>query len=69
MNTTPVPGTPSASTPSAAASASDHLWIPEPVPDEQPIEQGTSSSRSAQLLTDRLYVGNLGTVVNESVGI
>lgn len=66
MNTTPVPGTPSAST----SSAVDHLWIPEPEPDEQPtIEQGTSSSRSAQLLKDRLYVGNLGAVVNESVGI
>ncbi|KAL4080051.1 hypothetical protein V8B97DRAFT_1914171 [Scleroderma yunnanense] len=60
MSTTPIPGTPPVSTSSAA----DHLWIPEPEPDH-PIEQSTSTSRSAQLLRDRLYVGNLGSVVDE----
>ena len=59
MSTTPAPDTPSTST------AGDHLWIPEPEPEEQP-SQAASSSRSAQLLKDRLYVGNLGPVVDES---
>ncbi|KAG6335419.1 hypothetical protein ID866_3666 [Astraeus odoratus] len=46
-------------------STNDHLWIPDPEPSETPNEQTASSSHSAQLLKDRLYVGNLGPVVDE----
>ncbi|KIJ60734.1 hypothetical protein HYDPIDRAFT_98163 [Hydnomerulius pinastri MD-312] len=45
--------------------AGTHLWIPEPETLQPSSEQVASSSNLPRLLRERLYVGNLGTTVDE----
>ncbi|KAI6157240.1 hypothetical protein BKA82DRAFT_994339 [Pisolithus tinctorius] len=59
MSTTDVLGT------ATASSSGNHLWVPDPKSSEPSNEPKASSSRSTQLLKDRIYVGNLGPVVDE----
>lgn len=47
------------------SSSGNHLWVPDPEPSDLPNESKPSPSRSTQLLKDRIYVGNLGPVVDE----
>ncbi|KAI6121200.1 hypothetical protein F5141DRAFT_1088584 [Pisolithus sp. B1] len=59
MSTTQIPGV------ATTSSSGNHLWVPDPEPCNPPNESKSSSSRSTQLLKDRIYVGNLGPVVDE----
>ncbi|KAI6026523.1 hypothetical protein BKA83DRAFT_95416 [Pisolithus microcarpus] len=47
------------------SSSGNHLWVPDPEPSDLPNESKPSPSHSTQLLKDRIYVGNLGPVVDE----
>ncbi|KAI6044520.1 hypothetical protein EDC04DRAFT_314087 [Pisolithus marmoratus] len=59
MATAHLPGT------ATTSSSENHLWVPDPESSNPPNETQASSSRSTQLLKDRIYVGNLGPVVDD----